>query len=198
MKLVRGTDEYRNFRNAMFHKFTLCEQAFDEFIMLAGANIHGQNDYETLGKLYNSYSKFIVHLYKFYVSCFKHNQGKTDNISHNDLDVLFTSEVEKLMGNMCSLIESGRAPSWVNDLSYYQEAVPLDFGQRFRDVRNNTSHVDYRRTGGGNRPSLKQFMDSYHKFLFFLYDSSRYLWSAKRNEPYEVDYIKEFDLSSRS
>ncbi len=195
MQLIRGSDEYKKFRDAMYHEFTLSEQAFDEFFMLAGANIHGQNDYETLGKLYNSYSKFITHLYEFYVSCFKHDRGETDNISHTDLDALFTSEVEKLMRNMCSLIENGKAPSWVNDLSYYQESVPQDFGQKLRGVRNNTAHVDYRRTGGGNRPSLKEFMDSYHKFLFFLYDSSRYLWSAKRDQPYEVDHIREFDLS---
>ncbi len=110
-----------------------------------------------------------------------------------------TMEVEKIMRNMRHLIEAGRAPSWVNDISYYQEPVPCDFGKKFREVRNNSSHVDLRRVGvgGGNRPTLKEFMDNYHKFLFFLYDSSRSLWSSKRDTHYEVNHIKEFDLSNK-
>ncbi|MBF4349678.1 hypothetical protein EAY19_26925, partial [Vibrio anguillarum] len=79
--------------------------------------------------------------------------------------------------------------------SYYQDVVPDDFGQKFRDVRNNSSHVDIRRVSGGNRPTLKEFMDNYHKFVFFLYDSARSLWSSKREVPYEVSHIKEFNLS---
>jgi hypothetical protein len=195
VKLVRGTDEYQKFIDSMFHEFTLCEQAFNEFFLLAGENIHGRNDYQTLEKLYRVYSKFIEHLYEFYVACFKRNRGNTQNIQHDVLDHLLTAEVEKLMRNMCSLIENNKAPSWVNDISYYQETVPPEFGKMFRFVRNNASHVDHRRAGGSERPTLKEFMDKYHKFLFFLYDSSRFLWSGKRESPYEVKHIKEFDLS---
>lgn len=195
MRLQHGTDEYQKFVDAMYHEFTLCEQAFDEFVILVGRNIDGKNDYEFLEKIYKSYSNFVTHLYEFYVACFKRHNGKTDNIDYNDLDRLFTAEVEKLMRNMCNLIENGRAPSWANHISYYQEPVPMDFGKKFRIVRNSSSHVDLRRVGGGNRPTLKQFKDNYHKFLFFLFDSARGLWSSKWNTPYEVEHIKEFDLS---
>jgi len=195
MKLEHGTVEYQKFIDSMFHEFTLCEQAFDEFFPLAGENIHGRNDYQTREQLYKTYSKFIEHLYEFYVACLKRNFGKTDNINHEILDKLLTVEVEKLMRNMCFLIESNKAPTWVNDIGYYQEAVPPEFGRMFRLVRNNASHVDHRRTGGSDRPTLKEFMDKYHKFIFFLYDSARSLWSGKRESPYEVEHIKEFDLS---
>jgi hypothetical protein len=100
------------------------------------------------------------------------------------------------MKNMCHLIECDIAPSWANDLIYYQESVPQDFGEKFRNVRNNASHVDLRRAGGGNRPSLKEFMNNHHKSLFFLFDSARATWSGKRNEPYQIDHISEFDLSA--
>jgi hypothetical protein len=194
VKLEHGSDEYQLFVDVMYHEFTMCEQAFDEFFMLAEVNIHGNNDYKVREKLYKSYAKFIEHLYEFYVACFKKHRKSTDNIHYKTLDKLFTAEVEKLMINMCSLIENDKAPSWVNHIRYYQEPVPQDFGEKFRAVRNNSSHVDLRRVAGGDRPTLKEFMDKYHKFLFFLYDSARFLWSSKREEPYEVNHIKEFDL----
>jgi hypothetical protein len=197
MRLEHGSENYQKFVDTMYHEFTLCEQAFDKFFLLAGRNIvHDENEYEIKEKLYESYSTFIVHLYEFYHACFKRNIGDTANIQFEKLDKLLTAEVEKLMSNMCRLIQDGRAPSWANDLTYYQESVPQNFGEQFRNVRNNASHVDLRRIGGGSRPSLKEFMDSNHKFLFFLFDSARTTWSGKRNEPYQVDHISEFDLSS--
>lgn len=197
MRLVQGSDEYKNFIDAMYHEFSLCEQAFDTFFILAGRNIvQGDNEYTVRENLYKTYSSFIVHLYEFYHACFKREQQKTDSIPHDKLDQLMTSEVEKLMNNMSNLIINGKAPSWVNDLSYYQEPVPIDFGKKFRDVRNNASHVDFRRIGNGNRPSLKEFKDSYHKFLFFLFDSARATWSSKQRELYRVNHIIEFDFSS--
>lgn len=101
------------------------------------------------------------------------------------------------MRNMCHLIENKSAPTWVNDISYYKESVPQDFGQRFREIRNNNSHVDLRRVSGGTRLTLKEFIDQYHKFVFSLYDSARYSWSHKRENPYELDHIKEFNLSKK-
>ena len=197
MRLEHGSEESQKFVDTMYHEFTLCEQAFDTFFVLAGRNIvHGENEYEIREKLYESYSTFIVHLYEFYHACFKRNIGDTANIDYQTLDKLLTAEVEKLMKNMSKLIECGKAPSWANDLAYYQESVPQNLGEKFRHVRNNASHVDLRRAGGGNRPSLKEFMDKHHKLLLFLFDSARTTWSRKRDEPYQVDHIAEFDLSS--
>lgn len=195
MKIEQGTEDAQHFVGAMYHEFTLCEKAFDEFFLLAESNILGKEDYDILESLYKNYSAFLTHLYEFYVACFKRDKGDTQNIHYSKLDKLFTFEVEKLMRNMCNLIEGGRAPSWANDIAYYQEQVPEDFGKKFRDVRNNTSHVEIRRVSGGDRPTLKEFMDDYHKFVFFLYDSARSLWSSKREVPHKVAHIQEFNLS---
>ncbi|EIO3984818.1 hypothetical protein LQK30_004263 [Vibrio vulnificus] len=195
MKIEHGSESTQQFVQVMYHEFTLCEKAFESFFLLAESNILGKDGYETRESLYKNYAAFLTHLYEFYVACFKRQQGTTDNIHYSKLDNLFTSEVRKLMRNMCNQIESGRAPSWVNDISYYQEAVPDDFGQKFRDVRNNSAHVDIRRVSGGNRPTLKEFIDNYHKFVLFLYDSARDLWGSKREAPYEISHIREFNLS---
>ncbi len=48
MEIKYSTDEAQKFVDAMYHEFTLCEQAFDEFFILAGVNINGKNDYELL------------------------------------------------------------------------------------------------------------------------------------------------------
>ena len=194
MKLERQSELNRKFLQTMQHEFALCEQAFDEFFILAGSNIMGDGDYSLIQRLYSAYSRFVVHLYEFYVACFKRDQGSMKRIDPEVLDMRLTAEVEKLMRNMCSLIENGRAPDWVNDISYYKEPVPQDFGEKFRSVRNNAAHVDPRRAGGGNRISLKEFLDNYHKFLFFLFDSARSLWSPKRDKIHPVDHVAEFDL----
>jgi len=195
MRLVLNTEEYQKFLDSMCHEFTLCEQAFDEFIILAETNIQGNSDYKILEKLYSSYAKFIVHLYEFYVACFKRGNGSTENIGYERLDYLFTFEVEKLMNNMCWLIEKGKAPSWVNHISYYQEPVPQDFGEKFRGMRNSLSHVDYRRaSGGGNRLTLNEFKKKHHKFLFSLFNSARSWWSGKKESPYELEHNKQFDM----
>ena len=198
MKLINGTPENQAFIDAMAHEFSLCERAFDEFLFLAGANIQGVTDYSILERLYSAYSEFVVHLYEFYISCFKRDFGKTDDIHFSVSDALFTREVEKLMRNMCNAIEQKRAPSWVNDIGYYQEPIPQDLGEKFRAARNNTSHVDLRRVSGGSRPTLREFMDKHHKFIYFLYDSAKNSWSNKGANPYELSHIKEFDLSVKS
>ncbi len=198
MKLIEGTDKYKKFSETMVHEFSLCEQAFDEHYIWFGENlVNKNNNYKVLERIYESYSKFIVHLYEFYVACIKRNQ-RDSNIHYSKLDKLLTLEVEKLMNNMCYLIENNAAPDWVNDLSYYQEKVPEDFGKKFRTVRNSVAHVDLRRIGGSECPTLKEFRDDYHKFIYFLYDSARFAWSSKREPTFELSHIKEFDLSNNS
>lgn len=195
MHIEQGTENAQHFVEVMSHEFSLCEKAFDEFFLLVESNILGKDNYEVLESLYKNYSSFLTHLYEFYVACFKRDRGNTQNIYYSELDQLLTFEVKKLMSNMCDLIDSGRAPDWANDISYYQEQVPEDFGKKFRGVRNNSSHVDVRRASGEGRPTLKEFMDDYHKFVFFLYDSARSLWSNKKDVPHRVSHVQEFNFS---
>lgn len=198
MKLEPGSEAEKQFVYSMAHEFALAEKAFDEFFMLAGANLQGISDYPTLERLYDAYARFVVHLYEFYVACLKRERGSTDNISASTMDAVLTAEVEKLMRNMATLIENGRAPEWANEIGYYKESVPSDFGAQFRNVRNNAAHVDPRRSGGGNRLTLREFLDRYHKFLFFLYDSARFAWTAKRDSPYILNHVSEFNLANRN
>lgn len=171
----------------------MCEKAFDKFVHFAGSNIMGNTDSTVKLNSYNAYSEFLSKLYEFYVGCFRRENRDTQNIGHETLDSLFTSEAEKLMRNRRNAIEKGYASEWENHISYYQEAVPTDFGKDFRDVRNNTSHTDYRRAGG-NRIGLMDFYKKHHKFVHLLYYSALFAWSGKTHPNHKIEHVEAFDF----
>lgn len=190
-----GDETDKNLVNVLFHEFVMCEAAFEKFAFFAGANIMGNRDSNIKLNSYNAYSEFLSKLYEFYVGCFKREFLNTGRIEHQKLDALFTAEAEKLMRNRRVAIEKGYAPDWENDISYYQESVPTDFGQDFRSVRNNTSHADYRRADG-DRPRLMDFYRKYHKFVYLLFASASFAWSGKTHTKHELAHVEDFDFSS--
>ena len=196
MRSEQGSKNSTTFREVMTHEFGLCEKSFNDCISSASID---NDDYETKQKQYNSYSDFIEHLYEFYVACFKKQRGKADKINFGDMDCYLGFEVEKLMHNICVLIE-GAHPDKIqelnlNDLSYYQEPVPYDFGEKFRGARNNSSHVDSKRAiGSDNRCTLMEFFTGYHKFILLLYYAAGDFWATEDNPP-QHDYIKDFSFS---
>lgn len=194
MKFEIGDDTDKKLVNVLFHEYVMCEKAFDKFVHFAGSNIMGNTDSNVKLNSYNAYSEFLSKLYEFYVGCFKRKNRDTKNIAHDTLDALFTSEAEKLMRNRRIAIEKGYAPEWDNHISYYEEAVPTDFGKDFRDVRNNTSHTDYRRAGG-NRIGLMDFYKKHHKFVYLLYYSALFAWSEKNHHTHKIDHVEAFDFS---
>lgn len=197
MKFEIGDETDKKLVNVLFHEFVMCEKAFDKFVLFAGSNILGNTDSNVKLNSYNAYSEFLSKLYEFYVGCFKRENRDTKNIDHETLDSLFTSEAEKLMRNRRNMIEKGYAPEWENHISYYQETVPSDFGKDFRDVRNNTSHTDYRRAGG-NRIGLMGFYRKHHKYVHLLYYSALFAWSGNTHQNHKLEHIEEFDFSAGS
>jgi hypothetical protein len=193
LKFEIGDETDRYFVDVLSHDFAMCEEAFDKFVLFAGSNIMGNTDSNVKLNSYNAYSGFITKLYEFYVGCFKRDRRDTKSISYETLDSLFTLEAEKLMKNRRNAIKKGYAPEYENHISYYQEAVPTDFGKDFRDVRNNTSHTDYRRAGG-NRIGLMDFYRKHHKYVYLLYYSALFAWSRRTHQNHKIEHIEEFDF----
>ncbi|MFV8834748.1 hypothetical protein ACNSTU_07245 [Aquisalimonas sp. APHAB1-3] len=193
MKFEIGDDVDKKLVSVLFHEFLMCEEAFEKFVLFAGNNIMGSSESNIKLKSYNSYSEFLSRLYEFYVGCFKREYRNTENIDHEALDSLFTSEAEKLIRKRRIEIEKGYAPDWENYISYYQESVPSQFGKDFRDVRNNTLHTDYRRAGG-HRIGLMEFYKKYHKFVHLLYYSALLAWSEKTHKEQKIQHVEEFDF----
>jgi len=193
LKFEIGDDVDKKLVNVLFHEFIKCENAFDQFVLFAGNNIMGDKESSIKLSSYNAYSEFITKLYEFYSGCFKREFKNTKNIDHEKLDSLLTEEVEKILRNKRNAIEKGYAPDWENDISYYQVEVPTEFGKDFRDVRNNTSHVDYRRAGG-DRIDLMAFYKKHHKFVHLLYYTALFAWSGKTHKDHKIEHVESFDF----
>lgn len=194
MKFEYGDDVDKSLVSVLFHEFVMCEKAFEKFVFFAGTNIMGNTATDIKLNSYNAYSEFLSRLYEFYVGCFKRDSKDTRKIEHQKLDVLFTAEAEKLMRNRRIAIEKGYAPDWENDISYYQKTVAVEFGQDFRDLRNNTSHADYRRAGG-DRIGLMDFYNNYHKFVYLLFVSASLAWSGKTHSEHVIKHVEDFDFT---
>lgn len=143
--------------------------------------------------VYNAYSLFIQHLYEYFQGCLIRDCLDTRKIPHETIDLLVNNEVNKILNIWRTLIDIGKAPSWANDRNYYEGTVPDEFGLHFRNVRNNVAHVDYRRVDGGNRITLTNFFDRYHKYIMLLYYNGREWWDISGSEELDFGDITSFN-----
>lgn len=161
---------------AMMHEILRCRDALDAFGDLASLMISGDDSIRTKFRAYNSYAYFLQHLYEFYVACMdrekllpKSGRERTDRI-----DEILTEEAQRAIDRRRHAIENGYAPSWENDISYYQVVVPAEFGSDFRKHRNKVaSHTTHERI---SRFSLTEFYAKYHRFLMELYQQTGLAW----------------------
>lgn len=194
MQFQEGDATYNDLREVVFHEFILCEGAFDEFARFAGLNIMGASDSATKLRSYNAYSQFLVHLYEFYVGCFKLDRGDTRSICFTEMDGLLVFEAEKSMKRRRHAIIHGYAPEWENDASYYDVAVPADFGRRFCEVRNRTAHADIKRNSESEL-GLMGFYRDYHRFAHLLFADARWLWSGRNHKSQTISHVESFDFN---
>jgi hypothetical protein len=185
MKFKNGDEIDLALATVLAHEFFLCKESFEYCETFFKKNIMGHRSKSIKIKCHNAYSRFLHHLYEFYVGCFKREINDMKKIKHDLLDKLFNNEVKKLLRNKEHSIKNNYAPSWENHVSVYQVSVPEDFGTQFRKIRNRTAHVDIQRS----EPtlSLARFYDTYHSFIYLLYESAQAWW--------EIKNIEEFDLA---
>ena len=178
---------------AIAHEYLKSRDCFNLFVQ--NENIKTKiNSKELKIRSYNLYSDFLLHLYEFYVGCFKRDRKSTEDIHWTALDKLFTSEAQKLIDNAADRIRSGRAPEWENDISYYLVSIPDEFGMHFRRIRNRHGHVDHKRASG-EEINLSDFFKKYHKFIYLLYSSPAWIWLVEDLESYDFKSIEEFEIA---
>lgn len=175
------------------HEYLKCRDCFNLFVQNESLKIK-INTKEIRIRSYNLYSDFLLHLYEFYVGCFKRDRKSTEEIHWVALDKLFTSEAQKLIDNSADRIRNGRAPTWENDISYYQVSVPDEFGMHFRRIRNRHGHVDYKRASG-EEITLSEFFRKCHKFIYILYSTPAWIWQVNDIENYDFRSIEEFEIA---
>jgi hypothetical protein len=195
MKFETGDMTDQLIVKVIVHEFSRCTLAFNSFINYSPRSVEEFRNPSRESNLYryNSYGLFIQHLYEYFIACIKRDFKDTKGIPHDVSDALINLEVEKILGNWRFKINKGIAPNWVNDISYYEDSCPKDFGKDFRQIRNSLSHADYRRINGGNRITLSEFFKKYHKYIMLLYQNGREWWSIQDFNEIDLGDITEFN-----
>lgn len=185
----------RALTTTLVHELVLCKESFERFHHWATLNITGRRDKVTKIKCHDAYASFLHHLYEFYVGCYKRDLQSLKDIPGEKLDLMFNSETKKALHRRTHAIAHGYAPSWENDISYYQVSVPAEFGTQFRRIRNRTAHASIKRANPGTDLSLAQFYKDFHKFIFLLFVDGQAFWQVKDVETFNWRSIEEFDLA---
>lgn len=183
---------------ALTHEFLCCDDAFKRFEYYASALIIKGKSKERSYRAYSAYANFIFHLYEFLLGCHARDAGNTEITNKKGeertkiIDEYITHHTKRIMNNYVEAIEKGKAPNWVNDISYYKGRIPKEFASNFRKYRNKVfGHVTYERS---SKLSLTDFYQKYHKFIYLLYYDAIYWWGKRDTNFPALKEITEFSL----
>lgn len=198
MKFEAGSDLDSDHQVALTHEFYRCEDAFQLFHFYGEMMVIKGKSNEVSYLAYNAYADFIHHLYEFLMGCFARDTGNTNitNKKVNEkllvIEHYITRHAQRVMGQYKDAIKDGRAPDWVNDISYYDVPVPSEFAKDFRQYRNKISgHVAYERSSQLN---LSEFYQKYHKFLYYMYRDSIHYYGRKNGDFPNLKDITDFSV----
>lgn len=190
---------------ALKHEFLRCEDAFKDFetyatTMIMRAQVEAQGAPPSTAeetrliayKTYNAYSRFIHHLYEFMLGAIAREIGDTKQLKPADKDWYIAGHAQRILTGRRQAILNGTAPAWENHISAFPEAVPAEFAEQFRSMRNKiNAHVTHERS----TISLSDFYDKYHKFVYMLYHNCRGHWSILRDKEFpDLNEITKFSV----
>lgn len=180
---------------ALKHEMLRCEEAFKAFEGLATQSIMVGENRALAFKMYNSYVRFIHHLYEFMAGCYV--RERHDTAAGNDylfIEKYISHHAQRIVTNRREAIMNGTAPSWENTLSAYPEKIPPEFSTDFRCCRNKASgHVKHERA----ELSLSDFYDRYHMYLYMLYRDALGWWGLRDREFPDLKEITDFSVMIR-
>ena len=191
MRFNAGDDTAHALRTALTHEFFRAEDAFNDFVDPRNMTVAAHTDRRIAYRAYNSYARFIHHLYEFYIGCFKWQFLNTAQIVQAQADRLIQDETSKLLIRKRARILEGRAPVWENSIESYPLEVPLQFASEFRTARN----VALAHAGAARATfSLSQFFQAYHMFMLMLYNEACWLWSKELGDFPDLGEVTSFAL----
>lgn len=197
MKILNDEDD-RHQCIAIKHEYLKCHDAFKQFAMIAENLIINGHQKQDAYRAYNYYSYFIQHLYELIMACHARDlqdtsltnlKGQEKNIF---LDTLLMVEADRVVNNRISDIKLGIAPKWENDISAYENILPIpeSFGKDFRRYRNKISaHASLERI---KRMNLTQFYLKYHPYLYLMYTSIGNFWGREYQDFPDLSDITNF------
>lgn len=177
----------------MVHELFLCSERISEFKMLAFADSSSRRSKAWKVRRHDAYSKFIHHLFEFWVAAAQRNALSTKSLPSDVLDELLTLEARKAIRNRRDAIEHFKPVGWERSIQLLRE-VDNDFGKHFRLVRNRTAHVSHRRAQPGvDDITLGQFFIRFHHAVAALFETAKFAWTVKDIEEYDWMEIEAFD-----
>lgn len=169
------------------HEYLKCNDAFQNFAIIAEDMIlNGHTDIKAY-RAYTYYGYFIFHLYEFIFACLARDYKDTDFIKghskkkHETRDKIMNYHANRIVQNRIDAINGGYAPEWENDISTYEERLPIpeNFGSDFRIFRNKiVGHASFDRTQSLN---LTDFYIKYHSYLYMMYRDIGDFWGRSQN-----------------
>lgn len=198
MKFVAGDKTDIELCHVLSHEYYRCDDAFKQFCFYAQKMVLQGQSREISYRAYNAYADFIHHLYEFYLGCHARD-NKNTNITNKKgaertliIEGYIMFHAQRILNGYRDAIKEGRAPEWVNDISYYDVTVPTSFANDFREYRNKVcGHVAYERS---SQLSLSQFYKKYHKFLYLLYSDAMRWWGSKGEAFPDLKEITDFTV----
>ena len=195
LKFVVGDEIDNALTTAMSHEMLLCEESFERFTEIGRLNILGRVDKATKLALYGSYTRFLHHLYEFYLACYQRERMALEGIPSAVIDRLLNAEAHKLLKNRRDAIDGGYAPAWENNRSVYDVEVPDAFSSQWRRIRNRNAHVSVKRTRPTTEIRLVDFYRQFHRFVYLLYYSAMSHWAVRDIDATSWKEIEEFNLA---
>jgi hypothetical protein len=191
-------DQRRHLRFALtpvlVHEYRRASLALQEFYAVAAWLAGGHSDIEVRLAAYDSYGRFVHHLYEFYKGCFETDGPKSRVIRGARLDPLLQRETSKLMGDRADRIARGDGEARDNTESYYRQPVPEGFAASFREVRNQVAHASIERSRPSKgRVSLPEFFVRFHRFVILLYEDPYWIWQTHELSSIDWEEIGKFE-----
>ncbi|MDV6333166.1 hypothetical protein [Asticcacaulis sp. 201] len=174
------------------HEFMRCDDAFNELVHWTTKFFPDTNPRRASYRAYNSYARFVHHLYEFMMGAINRDRRDTTSIRADEADRLLTREFQKIITRRRAAILEGRAPAWENDISAYPEDVSPSVATEFRRLRNTIiGHAKHERAS----LSLSDFFQRNHMYLYLLYEDTKWLWLPKKGEFPDLGEITAFSLA---
>ena len=174
MQFERGDDTYKGQADSAGHELYVATENRRMFIRSVELAKSIQDNILIDAMCYQHYAEFVRSIYEYYVAIMKWNARNT-HLRDFDWDSKMNEAAQRLL----NLYGPVRRPI---DRSF-PDSVPKDFGSRFRQVRNRTSHADYRRMNpvlGEDEMILASFFRQFDFYCSLLLEHAQFSWGGKR------------------
>lgn len=184
----------------MVHEFIRCENAFEEFARRGKEQIILGDTPERSFGLYDTYTRFLHHLYEFLKECAENELSREylesfpKHKRHEAIELYIHSQTSRTLENRKKAILNGTAPAWENSLQSFPESVPMDFPARLRTIRNHTfGHIGKHR----HSQDLTEFYREYHKYVYMIYFGCKSWWGRNGRPLPDLGPITSFSIAIR-